>query len=289
MYKSEHIITSKHYLILCVSSFATGILLTILQGCIIASTLVLVVFYISTCISVTVSCISLGRLHKKNIILPVLLAVFAFFGVFRVYTFDNPSGNSIRNYEGQEAWVYGTITSEPHLTSSKHYYTFELDVFQINEDKTVRSTIMMYTPESQGCSFKSGDNIFCWTKIENPESRERSVNHDYYTQLKGKNIFLTGNSKNINPLTEEPGSTLFSRLKKAGGFVRTKISSAVDRLFVNDTVSAAILKGILIGDKSGFDDDLYDKFASSGLSHIVAVSGLHISILFSFLMTANVS
>ena len=38
------------------------------------------------------------------------------------------------------------------------------------------------------------------------------------------------------------------------------------------------LKGMLIGDKNGLSDEVKDDFKESGLIHLLAVSGLHISL-----------
>lgn len=42
---------------------------------------------------------------------------------------------------------------------------------------------------------------------------------------------------------------------------------------------AAFLQGVTLNDKSGFTDEMYSNFSRSGISHIVAVSGMHLTIL----------
>ena len=46
-----------------------------------------------------------------------------------------------------------------------------------------------------------------------------------------------------------------------------------------DGDSAAICTALVLGDKEGLEEDLYDDISASGLAHVLAVSGLHISIL----------
>lgn len=43
---------------------------------------------------------------------------------------------------------------------------------------------------------------------------------------------------------------------------------------------AAIIKSIIIGDKSDLDDDIRDLYRIGGIYHVLAISGLHISVLF---------
>ena len=64
---------------------------------------------------------------------------------------------------------------------------------------------------------------------------------------------------------------------------RHTILSKIDALFSNDTTG--FVKALLLGDRSGIDYSTNTAFRVSGISHIVAVSGLHISILFGLLYT----
>ncbi len=226
------------------------------------------------------------KINFRRKYLFLTLAILAFFalGITRVFFIDFFKEDSLRKYAGQELWLYGTVASEPQLTSSKYYHTFELDVFCADDDKSVNGTVLVYLPQNRRCDFHTGDNVFFWAQLDEPAIFENVSSYDYSTTLRGKNIFLTANTKNINPLSDYKNFSFISSLKYAGSFIRSKISGAVDSLFPKNPVGSAILKGILIGDKSGFDDKMYDQFSNSGISHIVSVSGLHMSILFSFLI-----
>jgi competence protein ComEC len=49
--------------------------------------------------------------------------------------------------------------------------------------------------------------------------------------------------------------------------------------------SSAILKAIILGDKSFLGDESREKFSRAGLSHIIAISGMHISVLSSLFLS----
>ena len=51
-----------------------------------------------------------------------------------------------------------------------------------------------------------------------------------------------------------------------------------------DGDSAMICQALILGDKFGIDDNLYDGIKSSGLAHVLAVSGLHVTALASALL-----
>jgi competence protein ComEC len=58
------------------------------------------------------------------------------------------------------------------------------------------------------------------------------------------------------------------------------IKTRITALYDGD--NAALLTGILTGDRSGFSDSLTENLFSTGMTHVAAVSGLHVSILAGF-------
>lgn len=61
--------------------------------------------------------------------------------------------------------------------------------------------------------------------------------------------------------------------------VRRRLITILDGAFPADTAGYA--RALLLGDRSGIDHETNTAFKVSGISHIIAVSGLHVSILFS--------
>lgn len=61
----------------------------------------------------------------------------------------------------------------------------------------------------------------------------------------------------------------------------TNIQLKIKRLLHenNDEKSASIAQALVLGNKFGIDSDLYDDIKASGLAHVLAVSGLHVSTL----------
>lgn len=55
---------------------------------------------------------------------------------------------------------------------------------------------------------------------------------------------------------------------------------AADSIF-SDRKTAALAKALFIGDKRGIDKDIKEQFRKSGASHLLALSGLHLGIIYS--------
>lgn len=65
--------------------------------------------------------------------------------------------------------------------------------------------------------------------------------------------------------------------------IRENIESAIERSHIKKP-TADFLKAILMGDKTGLDEETRLTFASGGMAHMLALSGLHVGILAGFLL-----
>ncbi len=286
MYKSEHLISAKHYLVFCSIAFAFGIFLFLYLNdfLFVSAALVLCGFFIVLIILFLLRAFKILNIRLKFLLLPLFLIVFTVSGMARIYFTEHSAFNTLLTYSDKEAWIYGYVTNSPRLTKNGYSRSMEVEVIQIDSDPSATGTIVLYMPSDRSKEIKYGDKICCWTELSTPKREENHDNFDYYTHLRGRNIFLIGNTKNINLIDFETDKNIFALFKELGLDIRYKLSEIISNIFYDNPESAAILKGILLGEKSGFTDELYEKFANSGISHIVAVSGLHLSIMFSFLM-----
>ena len=66
---------------------------------------------------------------------------------------------------------------------------------------------------------------------------------------------------------------------------RQKLKQIITQAFPSDT--AGFAKALLLGDRSGIDYETNTAFKVSGISHVIAVSGLHVSILFGLVYTLS--
>lgn len=95
------------------------------------------------------------------------------------------------------------------------------------------------------------------------------------TYHQGEGIFLLAYDQEEPAVTfREPG-----RLQYLGARLRHRIISLIDEIFPEDVIG--FTRALLLGDSSLLTYEEDTAFRISGLRHIIAVSGLHVSILFS--------
>ena len=132
-------------------------------------------------------------------------------------------------------------------------------------------------PEDLGLSSFSqlvGKRIRVKGVISLPEGRRNPGGFDYRLYLRGKGIFVTMKGGEGRPeVSEKALSPWLHRLALARGDFARRVSRTC-----REDVGGLILS-MLFGDKSVLDEDLYEAFQKNGAAHLLAVSGIHVSMV----------
>ena len=99
------------------------------------------------------------------------------------------------------------------------------------------------------------------------------------TYHQGKGIFLLGYQKDDGLLAKSDEMPWYLYPAK----LRQQLICLIDSCFPEDTSGFA--KALLLGDRTGINYETNTAFKVSGIMHIIAVSGLHVSILFGLIYT----
>lgn len=93
----------------------------------------------------------------------------------------------------------------------------------------------------------------------------------------GKGIFLLGYQRDDAQLLKQTRKPYWAY----PAILRHKVITVIDSVFPED--AAVFAKALLLGDRTGIDYELNTAFKVSGIMHIIAVSGLHVTILFTLI------
>lgn len=179
---------------------------------------------------------------------------------------------AFRNFYLSAAVLTDGIETETSITVSD--YSFEnsygsaVDGIMEIEGKSYQ--IRVYTSKKMDLS--PGDTIhgIFRFRITTPDGEKDATYHQ------GKGIFLLGYQKGDVVVTKgaAPWWSFAERM-------RMQIKSILQSCFPQDTFAFA--KALLLGDTTNLDYETETDFRISGIRHVVAVSGLHISILFTLI------
>ena len=111
-------------------------------------------------------------------------------------------------------------------------------------------------------------------KIDIPEKNRNPRCFDYRVFLKGKKTAYISSTKHVQVIYDT--TDFISKLKREIIILRERFIDSVEK----DETIAALMRGMLFGDTSYIPEDLSEDFRRNGTAHILAVSGLHIGLLY---------
>lgn len=182
----------------------------------------------------------------------------------------------VQSLTGDNASVEAVISEAPYRNSSSSRYYTVCKLKAVSGERVSGKIRLSFSPDKDGIDPESldiGSKITFSGKVYVPGEGEKSIERYFASE----NILLGAYSLKNVEITPE-------RIKGVGYYfhrMRSYVASCLSFCF-SDKV-AGVLVGILTGDKSCLDDDLYKAFRDSGIAHLMAVSGLHLSVWVFFL------
>ncbi len=116
--------------------------------------------------------------------------------------------------------------------------------------------------------------------IESPSENENVGDFNYARYLKGKGITAVIQTEDYNVFNVgkySDSNILYSKIQQLKSWIVITIDKYIP------LKEGSVIKAILAGDKRYMDAVIKDSFRVTGISHIVSVSGLHLSILSNFI------
>lgn len=212
-----------------------------------------------------VLCPLLKNRENRSVVSVCLVTVICSFIwlTFYDWVFYEPAENLC----GKEVNIEGEIVSEPYRAYGQYYTVVKTE--NVNGEK-LKVKIRLSSSSSQKA--EPGDKLIC------------TVKPYLLTDSSGKNkadgIFIGGYMGDDAKIEKGNGFSLNLIIFKVRSYLLSNISYALPG---NE---GELLKGMLLGDKTGVPEEINESFRHVGLSHLFAVSGLHLSIwvgLFSYI------
>ena len=118
-----------------------------------------------------------------------------------------------------------------------------------------------------------GQKITFKTRLEKPQQSRNPKCFDYRRHLKSRGINYIASTKDIE--FHKTNLTIYEK------YCRYLLIKKEAFLFsIENEETRNFIDGILFGSTSNLDDNIYDEFKKNGTAHVLAVSGLHINIIY---------
>lgn len=216
-----------------------------------------------------------GVIYLRRILI-FLIAVL--FGMFRFFVSFEDGAEHIRFLEG-DLIVRGEIAAEVDVRSDKVKYT--VDVFAVYEDDEWKDSYgRLLVNGKRYPVYEYGDFIEIRGKIETPEKID-GFDYDNYLARYGiySVMYRAGISKIEERLDGDEGwieKWKKNSLKKIFVF-KNKFERELAEIYPEPHNS--FMAGLILGSRRGIPDDLMENFNTTGLTHIIAISGYNITLV----------
>lgn len=201
---------------------------------------------------------------NKSVI--ILLIVTAVFGYGYIYYIEN-TYKKIYMLSGKVE-IEGIVVSEPII--NEYNKTYELKVHKINNKKISPKKFSFIVDKKQK-DLEYGACIYCTGEYIKPNSRRNFKGFSYENYLKTKKNYGTIRAIEKSKTKYKNRISIVRRLSYR---LKMKIINSTGTIF---TKEEGVVLGIILGNTENITDETKDAFSGSSLSHLLAVSGAHIS------------
>lgn len=188
----------------------------------------------------------------------------------------DPERNTVLRYvEAGSRTIEAVIIEPPAETLDRTKLKLAVRAIHDRDRSTeVRGNLLLSIKESTH-RFSYGDRIRFSSALHSPKNFSNPGGFDYIRHLAFKNIYATAfvqRDSSITLMGKNEGPLLLLGIES----IRTRI-----RTFISATAQAPardILLALIIGEQGTIPDKTRDCFSALGITHILSISGLHVSI-----------
>ncbi len=176
---------------------------------------------------------------------------------------------TMENLSGKEIQTEGTIISNKKIKKYSDMYIIKIQnkKYYLNIKKSVNINL------------EYGDKVKILGFFIEPETRRNYKGFDYKNYLKSQGVYGNLESKNIikvSKTTDKFDIFIYKKINNLFNGIKTIFEDNFDRKISN------LIIGILLGETDEIESDVKETFSESNISHILAVSGMHVGYLIVF-------
>jgi len=219
------------------------------------------------------------RKHRKPIILSSLCLTALFTGAFCFQASIPPDDeSSLHFYNNETVTIRGMVDRDPEVgEKTTHLRLSATELEMVNGWQEVSGSALLFVPRYP--TYDYGDVLEVTGKLETPPQLD---DFDYKGYLEHQGIRSTMLYPEIKTLGSGGGSKLMAWVY----LLRNRLSQTMAEVLPEPQASLA--QGIILGKKGNIPSELKDAFSHTGTAHLLAISGLHLSIVAGMLLSIGI-
>jgi competence protein ComEC len=219
--------------------------------------------------------------QRRRLIIIIAVCLIAFFGGALCYQASLPPEDAsyIKFYNSQEVEIEGMVSADPEVRDSATH--IRLSVSRINPEnegwREVSGDVLLFVPRYP--EYEYGDVLRVTGKLEIPG---QLGDFDYKGYLEHQGIYATMLYPDLERIDSGQG------FKPLEWIYSLRNSLAESIAEVMPEPQAALTQGILLGIRYNIPADIKYDFTITGTAHILAISGVNLSIIAGMLLSIGI-
>lgn len=210
------------------------------------------------------------RLRKTAIL--TSLCLLALIGGALLYQTSLPSDSAIHlsSYNGKEVVLRGTVAADPEVRDQTTRLRLSSQELTYKDGKSfkVEGTAFIYVPLYS--HYRYGDVLEVTGNLETPTSFD---DFDYASYLSNQDIYSVMFYPRVSLVDTDQGNPVMNWIYDMRQHLADSLAGALPE------PQASVAQGMLLGLRASIPDDVNSDFALSGTTHILAISGMNLSIM----------
>ena len=219
------------------------------------------------------------NIPKINIIGFLAIISFIWLGYLNAQIYNYSQYPQLDPLEARKITHYSaTVVSKPAKTKKTFKYEVIVDKVKLNGNWiNLSKRTLLYFISDVTPGFQYGDKLLMVGNLEYIKEQTNPYAFDYARYMKMKGIYLQGFS-NFNDyifIENSPAISLERYSLLTGDFLDQKLSA-----LISSKPELDMIKAMLLGRREEISSEMEFVYQSTGTAHILAVSGLHVGIVF---------
>ena len=214
--------------------------------------------------------------QKRRAIILAAICLIAFFGGAFYYQASLPPDDEshLQFYNGQEVEIKGMVSAYPEVRDKSTH--IHLSASQLN-GREVTGDALLFVPRYP--EYNYGDVLQVRGKLETPPQLD---DFDYKGYLENQGIYATMLYPEIEVFETGKGFKPLAWVYS----LKNSLSQSIARVMPEP--QASLVQGIVLGIRYNIPQSIKDAFVSTGTAHILAISGVNLSILAGILLCIGI-
>ncbi|MCT4621179.1 MAG: DNA internalization-related competence protein ComEC/Rec2 [Marinisporobacter sp.] len=229
-------------------------------------------------LSIFLMSIIIGLCIYKKAFAIILFFIILLLGSLN-FKMNNEYDGQLKPFFGEKVYAMGDVMDVSYKKGIRMVLKVETIMMEGEKFKLSRKILVKLKGENKDFQSIIGKRIRIYGTFLEPQKRRNPKMFDYNMYLKGRKIYgiLYGDVNRIKII----GQGNISSLIRGANFIKYNIVCTVSKVLPRR--EGGIFLGILLGDKDKLDIDVYETFKKVGVAHVLAVSGLHVGIIYMYI------